>query len=388
LCLPLGGSTALSLVRESRVRSAFPASQFLSFRPQLDRAAALDATGELRPEEFRAEQLKVYDRLKKRLAAEPAVAGVTFGNGLPGMYFPLERVEAQRGSETPWLIDANIENDRVRTAVVDVDYFSTLQQPLSAGRQFNTADLHTKTVAIVNETMARNMGGNALGVRIRYASSAANQKPGPWYEVVGIVRDASVGGTPPDFVFTPASSADVSPLIVAVRVRGAAAAFAPQLRALAAEVEPGLRLYDVLTLDEVITRLARPAIQGTFAVVGITLLLMALAAAGLHSLMSVAVTRRTREIGIRLAIGASPRSVLRSLFGRAALQVGLGILLGNALIAPVMHALGQSELRASVLLPVMLVASAGMLLTAVIACSVPARRALRIAPTEAVKYVG
>jgi ABC-type antimicrobial peptide transport system permease subunit len=86
--------------------------------------------------------------------------------------------------------------------------------------------------------------------------------------------------------------------------------------------------------------------------------------------------------------GANPRAVLGALFARAATQGGIGIGVGVALCPPLMTALGQSELRLSEVLPPMLGASAGMLLVGLIACGVPARRALRIQPTEAVRYDG
>jgi ABC-type antimicrobial peptide transport system permease subunit len=105
-------------------------------------------------------------------------------------------------------------------------------------------------------------------------------------------------------------------------------------------------------------------------------------------LMSVAVTRRTREIGIRLAIGASPRAVLTALFARAAMQVGAGIVLAVVLLPALFKSLGAEELHVKPMVGVMLIASLGMLLIAMVACAVPARRALRIQPTQAVKYGG
>ena len=131
----------------------------------------------------------------------------------------------------------------------------------------------------------------------------------------------------------------------------------------------------------------RPGLY-TGLIVSLVLVILALSAAGLYSLMSVAVTRRTREIGIRLAIGASPRAVIGALFARAALQVGIGIVIANALLPALMKALGISELKLNVVLYAMLVASIGMLLVGLIACGVPARRALRIQATEAMKYAG
>jgi ABC-type antimicrobial peptide transport system permease subunit len=170
-------------------------------------------------------------------------------------------------------------------------------------------------------------------------------------------------------------------------VRGDAGEFAPSLRAITTEAEPELRLYDVSRLDDLLRRRDPIAITGISAVVAITLLVMTLSASSLYSLMSVAVTRRTREIGIRVAIGASPRGVLAAVLARAATQVGVGIAVGNLLVLPMMAALGNSE-PVREMLPSMLGASGIMLLVGLIACGVPARRALRIEASEAIRYSG
>jgi ABC-type antimicrobial peptide transport system permease subunit len=151
--------------------------------------------------------------------------------------------------------------------------------------------------------------------------------------------------------------------------------------------EPGLRLYDLLPLDEVLRRGDPIAIPAISAVVAVTFLIMALSAASLYSLMSVAVARRTREIGIRLAIGASSRAVLAAVLVRAGTQVGIGVAVGNVLLLPMMTALGNSE-PVMKMLPSMLGASGIMLLVGLIACGVPARRALRIQASEAIRYSG
>jgi putative ABC transport system permease protein len=387
LCLPLGAFAVVWTLHDRVSQSSFPTHQYLTFRPQLDRDAMLGATDDMADTEFRAHLLNTLDALQRRLETESSVVSVTFASGLPGLYNPLQQLEAQRGDETPVLVDADIESDRVKTAAVDIGYFDTFRFPLIAGRAFNAGDVTAGNVAIINETLARNIGGNALGVRVRYRQRGA-VPAGPWYEVVGVVRDAAVKTSAPDFIFLPASAADVSPLNIAVLVRGNAAAFAPRLNAIAAEVEPGLRLYALMSLDEVMRRNERPEFYGMLGMVALTLLLMALSAAGLYSLMSVAVTRRTREIGIRLAIGASPRAVLRALFGRAAAQVSAGIVVALVLLPPFMTQIGISELPLAFVVQTMSIAAAGMLLTGFVACSVPARRAMRIEPTEAVKYGG
>lgn len=392
LCLPLGVFAVYWTLHDRVSRSGYPTHEYLTFRPELDGDATLTTTGEVSDVEFRTHLSNVYEELKRRLENEPSVAAVTFGSALPGMYHPLRQVEAQRGSEPPFLVDANIESDLVRTTSVDIGYFRALRLSLLAGRAFHAGDVAAENVAIINETLARNMGGNPLGVRIRYGDRANprrdDQQASPWYEVVGVVRDADLSSPESDQVFLAVSVGDVSPLYVTVHMRGDAATFASRLRAIAAQVEPGFRLYDLLPLSEVVRRRERPEFQAMLGVVGVTLLLLGLSAAGLYSLMSVAVTRRTREIGIRLAIGASPRAVLTALFARAATQVGIGIVVATALMPAFMTAIGISELPTPFVITTMLIASGGMLLMGLVACGVPARRALRIQPTEAVKYSG
>jgi ABC-type antimicrobial peptide transport system permease subunit len=108
----------------------------------------------------------------------------------------------------------------------------------------------------------------------------------------------------------------------------------------------------------------------------------------LYSLMSVSVTRRTREIGVRITLGASPRGVLATVFRRAALQVGLGTVVASVLLPSLLTAIGISELPPVFVFQVILITSSGMLLTAFLACLVPARSALQIQPAEAVKCSG
>jgi ABC-type antimicrobial peptide transport system permease subunit len=206
--------------------------------------------------------------------------------------------------------------------------------------------------------------------------------------VVGIVRDAAIWGKPADHVFLPVSAAEASPLQIAVRVRGDATPFAQRLRAVAAEIDPALRLYGVQTLDERVRRGRLPELRGMFGALAIMFLIVALSAAGLYSLMSVAVTRRTREIGIRIAIGASPRNVLTAVVARATLQVVIGIVLANVLMPSLMDVIGISELKLGMVVTAMGIASVGMVLVALVACGLPARRALRIQAIEAMRYTG
>jgi putative ABC transport system permease protein len=167
-----------------------------------------------------------------------------------------------------------------------------------------------------------------------------------------------------------------------VRVRGDAASFEPVLRATAARVAPELRLYDIRTLDQVIRDDNFGGLLFALSIGVPVLLVLLLSAAALFALMSVAVARRTREIGIRLAIGASPRALLTALFRRAALQIGAGIVVGNLLVLALLSVIVEEANVVPSALP-MLAASLIMMIVGIAACLVPARRALKVQPTEA-----
>jgi hypothetical protein len=381
LCLPIAIDSSREAFRDHRTRAAFPAEDFLTFRPQLDRQGSLGTTGELSDSDFNAQVLRVIGELSRRLENEPGVA-LTFGSALPGASHPLRPVEAQRDGEPPFVVKANTEG-LVRTAAVDIRFFDTFRVPLKAGRGFEHGDVGAAhRVVIINESLARNLGGNPLGMRVREAARGEDDDTGPWHEVIGVVRNLDTEPTnrgEADFMYAPASTVDAYPPAVVLRVLGDPNAFVPRLREIAAQVDPGLRLYDLLPLGEVIRRRDAPMVQAHHGVIGVVLLAIALSAASLYALMSVAVARRTREIAIRIAVGASRTAVLLAVFRKAGLQVGAGLLVGNLLIGALAFAGYSSPMH------VVLGISGAVGLVGLLACWVPARHALRIEPTLALK---
>ena len=171
-------------------------------------------------------------------------------------------------------------------------------------------------------------------------------------------------------------------MVVAVRVAGDAALLAPRVDALARQVDAGLHLRDIVTFDDIVAQEQMRMAVGSVIFGSVLLVALVFSAAGLYALMAVAVARRTREIGIRRALGAAPRHVLRSVFALTARQLGGGIIAGNGIILLLAW-------RADSLTPDLLVASTitSVLMTAVgvLACAAPARRALRVQPTEALR---
>jgi ABC-type lipoprotein release transport system permease subunit len=171
--------------------------------------------------------------------------------------------------------------------------------------------------------------------------------------------------------------------VMGVRVAGEPAQLVPRVRAIAAEVEPGLRLDDVRPLDEKAWRQDIGAMLAAAALAGAVALTLFLSSAGIFSLMSVSVARRTREIGLRTALGESRARVLRGIVSRAALLVGSGIVAGNFLLFLLM--LSEERVPWGFVTRGLLLTSVVMMTAGIVACAEPARRALRINPIDALK---
>jgi hypothetical protein len=189
-------------------------------------------------------------------------------------------------------------------------------------------------------------------------------------------------------LYLPTMSGAVHPVHLAVHVKEDPQSLAPRLRGIAAEVSPTLRLYDLMPLDEIgrSGQLTLAFFARVLAVVGGIALI--LSTAGVYSLMAFTVARRTREIGIRSALGAAPRGVVRAIFSRAFAQIGLGILAGS-LPGSLLVARGAPEVAQGGGLAVGITAffavAVFMIGVGLLAAWIPAVRALRIQPTEALR---
>lgn len=383
LGLPVAIAVTGEQLAQQQARESFDARPFLTFSPVLD---ADEVTGE--DPDLPARMATLVGELERRLESDPDVVGVTFADALPAIGWPPEQVELQRGMEQPVILETKLSNDQALFSAVDLRFFETFGVPITAGRSFHSGDIGSgHRVAIINESLAKRIGGNPIGVRLRTAADGEDEEKQPWHEVVGVAGDVGLEPTAEgeaEVIYTPASIATLSgPPQMIVRVRGDAASFERTLRETAARVAPDLRLYEVMTLEEFIRLEAIDGVLMAASVLIPVVLVLLLSAAALFALMSVAVARRTREIGIRLAIGASPRALLAALFKRAALQIGAGIVVGNLLVLALMSVIEDEFNSVPTALP-MLAASLIMVIVGLAACFVPARRALAVQPTEAV----
>jgi hypothetical protein len=298
----------------------------------------------------------------------------------------LVSVEMEEDTAPPTRLEGNYEGG-FAMAAVGAGYHDAFGGRIVAGRGLHTADAGASNRPIVvNESFMRLVGRNPVGARVRTVQRGGEHETGPWYEIVGVVSDlempfpADWGGAA--FVYRAASVAEIDPVVVAVRVAANAAPLVPRVAGLAREVDAGLHLRDVITLDEVVAQEQKRMLGGSFVFGGVLLVALLFSAASLYALMAVAVQRRTREIGIRIALGAGSRSVLRTVFARAGRQLGGGIIAGNGIILLIAW---RTESLTTALVVALAIMSVIMVATGVLACAGPARRALTVQPTEALR---
>jgi predicted permease len=327
---------------------------------------------------FAARARASLDDLERRLVAEPGVEGVAFADRLPVMDQFKYQIEVDATSSAP--------PTALRTSTlvqVSRGFFAAFGTAVVAGRDFEPLDFETGGVLMVNESFTRHLfgGRNPIGQRVRIVSGEDSRVTGDaWYEIIGIVKDFGWQLPQPHEQSAmyrprlPAPGVDVS---MAVRVRDPDG-FAVRLRSVAASIDPRIRLTDVQPLAQVGGSEATMNWALTAVAWLIGLIVLLLSATGIHSLMSFTVARRTREIGIRTALGASPGRIVAGIFSRAFLQISAGLLAGSGLAALV----GLGSTRQLLLL---LAADAIMLVVGLAACAAPLRRALTIDPTEALR---
>jgi hypothetical protein len=343
--------------------------------------------------------------LRRRVAARPEVAGVTFVGTLPREARAERLIElADDASETGQSTgaaspDAPPPFREVTIARVEPSYFEVLGAPVLAGRAFTAADLSPgANVAIVDQGFVDQVlqGRNAIGQQVRFRTNNDNAtaNANPWIEIVGVVRDLGVGSpfrkNRAAGFYTPVTPEQFSQVYMMVHTSGEPTALSQRVRELAASVDPTLRLLDFQRVDKVL--------DGPLWFVGLwirvsivmTAVALLLSLAGIYAVMSFIVARRTREIGVRVALGATRLSVFGAIFRRPLIQVGLGILAGAALIAAggstVATGLpgwtGGLSLRE---IAIILAYATVMLGVCLLACVVPTRRALGVEPTIALR---
>jgi putative ABC transport system permease protein len=331
---------------------------------------------------------RLQSEIERRLTAEGEVEALSFAGRLPGMDHPRGFVDIE-GAET----SSGVTNGRpheIRWTAVDDHFFATFEQPILAGRSFAARDLTARPrPVIVNRSFVDQMfpGGNPLGRRIRFAS-AQGQPARPWQEIVGVVHDLGVNVADPSEsagVYQLADYGQMFPANLVARIRGDALAFAPRLRTILTSIDPEIGMEDPVRLDLVVNDKLWEARLGGVGFGALAAIALILSAAGLYALMSFSVTQRTREIAIRVALGASPSSIAAAVLGRAVLQLMVGVSLGTGLGLTIVPEILNKNTQASDWRLMLAAVAFAMIAVGLLACAAPTRRALRIQPLNALK---
>jgi len=278
------------------------------------------------------------------------------------------------------------ESPTIPMSFVGPDYFQTVGIAVARGRGIAAEDRQgALPVAVVNEAFARRYwpGQEAVGRRLRYAFTDS------WYTVVGVARDAKYGSlTQPvsPLVYLPILQAYATSFTVHLRAAGDPHILQQALRRAFEQVDPNLPVADVRTLDEHMGGALFVQELGSAMFAAFGLLALALAAVGLFGVLSHAVAQRTREIGVRLAVGATRRDVVGLVVGKALHLTVIGLGTGTALAAGAARLLRSQIFGVSPLDPVTFGGAAALLLAvALLAAWVPARRAAAVDPLVALR---
>jgi putative ABC transport system permease protein len=268
------------------------------------------------------------------------------------------------------------------------NYFEAMGIPIRRGRNFDPNDGPTAPpVAVINETMARRLFPNQepLGQHVRTGPAPT----GTWTTIVGVIGDIRHGGLEevpqPEMYINYLQGPPVSPFIV-LRTTGDPAGLAETVRAEARRIDKNLPLYDVRTMstlrsEAVSTRRFVLLIVGAFGA-----LALGLAAIGVYGVMSLIVSERTREVGVRLALGAEPSQLLRMIVMQAAKLAGIGVVIGVIVALPLAPLLDSQLYGIQSFDPMTFISVPVVLLViAALAAVVPARKAMRIDPLAALR---
>ena len=389
IAIPVGIEGASQAILRVRIHAQFPSQEYVTARLELDRRAGEEMTSA-----FAERRARTYARLEQQIAEEPAVVAVTFADRAPGGDLPIQRTASV---ETPSGTGPAFQTG-FATSSVGPGFFEAFDRPIIAGRGFDGGDFSpvARTV-IVNEAFVRDFVqrgiASPLGIRLRYATESGVSGAEQPYEIVGVVRDLGLDpgeqGDEAAYVFHAASAATVSPLIMSVRLRGNPATLAARLSAIAADVDAGLSVLEAQSLAEEIWERDYWMVVPVAASAGVSALVLLLSAMGLFALMSINVSRRTREIGLRIALGANPRRVLARIVAHAMVLMGSGVTAGGGLVLLVVALGGGPTGRPAddvVSFAAWIGMTAAVMLGAgLLACVEPARRALRINPIDALR---
>jgi putative ABC transport system permease protein len=330
----------------------------------------------------RAHSAAFFDGLLERLRQLPGVTAVGSAQGIPFSGWNVQGAVSVEGAPPPRRGEELVSHYQLVTP----DYFKAIDVGLVRGRWFTAADRDSLApVALVNEQMVvHGFGGrDPIGKRVRFGSRD------PWMTVVGVIHDFRHYRLPEPMgpaVYYPYAARPSRQQTIVIRTDGDPNALVRPLRAAVREIDPNVALQQVETFDEVVSRsLWRQRLQSNVLSI-FAVLALVLACLGLYGVISYAVAQRTRELGVRVALGATRRNVLMLVFGESGRLVLSGVAIGLAaayfstrILRTLLYGVDASDVATFVFV-------AGVLgLVALVAAAIPARRAARVDPIVAMR---
>jgi predicted permease len=363
-----------------------------SVHPGFDADKVLTATLNINLLRYTTQQGRdFYRRAVERVAGLPGVESVS-----------LARVTPISGGmrETNFVIEGQDEEEinrrrnggdnalqSVGANVVGANYLQTIGVSLSQGRDFTAADIeNAPRVVIANESFARQYfaGQSPLGRRLRIGGPR-----NPWSEIIGVARDSkyrALDEAPRPFIYLPLTQNHETGMTLHVRAAGDPLNIAAAVRREINSIEKNLPLTDLQPISALIGASLYPARMGAVLIGVFGLLALLLAGVGLYGVMAYAVSQRTREIGLRMALGARARDVLRQVLSEAMTLVAIGMAIGwglaaalSRLIASFLFGVGAMDAVTFAAIPILLA------IVALVASYLPARRAMKVDPMVALR---
>jgi putative ABC transport system permease protein len=367
-----------SFVRLQAVDPGFQPHQALSFELTLpDSRYKEDPT-----------RVAFFDQLLPKLRALPGVtsAGAVMGLPLAGLNFNISFEVAGRPPVPP------SQQPAMEVRVASADYFSTIGIPVKRGRAFTNDDKQGRPrVVMLTESAAKQYfpGEDPIGKTIKLGWGKGPGRARAGGEVIGIVgdtRDAGLNEPSPAEIYLPLEQWPVSAMSVVVRTATPPTSLADAIRDAVHSVDPNLPVSNVRTLDQIIAKsISQPRFYMTLLTIfaGVAL---ALAGIGIFGVLSYAVSQRTREIGIRMALGARERSVVVMVVRQAMLLVAIGVVSGTVAALVLSQTMARMLFGVTATDPATFAGVAAVLVAvALLACYMPARRASRVDPIIALR---
>jgi predicted permease len=356
--------------------------QALTFDPGFTTDNLLAASLETRGARLSEQQgREFYQQTLERVGSLPGVQSVTLS-----MFVPLGGGGARRMITLEGYEPQPNEDTELNTNTIGLNYFSTMGIPIVAGRDFDKQDREgSPLVVIVNEELARRYyGGNAVGKRLQIGSNV------PSREIVGVARTAKYRNLREPslpFIYIPFGQEYLSGMALLVRTKGDPEEIVGSLHNEMRALNKDVPLFSVQTMSERIDGqlAADRMIAVLLSVFGGGALL--LAAIGIYGVMGYAVAQRTHEIGIRLALGAEQRDILRLIVGQGMVLIAIGAGVGLAITLAATQVLKSLLFGVSATDPLTFASVIVVLVgVALLACYLPARRATKVDPLEALRY--